>query len=1716
MEEAPSSEISAIGEETRQLLVSQSAVVLPLSAASPASLEARFADLSKFDFHDMDILDLAYTLGSRRTQFPVRGFLVASRDQKIASCFTSKPFIMGDAPANTTSNTPFAFVFTGQGSQWAGMCSQLWLDMTVFRNAISEMNSVLQSIPHRPEWSLGDILLDSTDSRNIHLPEISQPICTAIQVALLQLLASWGVFPSMTVGHSSGEIAAAFAAGHISAAEAIVIAYYRGYCVAKNKQDGGMMAVGLSESAAVEEMAILGLRGQLTVACVNSPEGVTVSGDAAPLHTLHGTLQDKGIFARKLKTGGQAYHSHHMLACGDEYQLLLERVLPTLDPSFQFQNDKATMISSVTVDVKTSGYGARYWRQNLESQVRFSYAIQQIQKRGRHFFVEIGPHSSLKLPIKRALEEAGVTGSLFEYAAPIQRNTNVMESALSFIGTLWLHGYAVDWSKVNGLQTSLKSSKGLWRVVKDLPRYPFDHGSTTLWNESRASIEYRQRKYPRHELLGSLVPGGSGRDFIFRNVLKVDDVPWIKDHRLEDAVVFAGAGYFCMAMEAVMQATDMDRAARPSFSFSNVNIMNALALSTDPPAQVEIFTSLHKSDISNAATSSIWWDFTISTYQSAIAIIHAKGLIAISATRTQLECKYEAPSGVLESTAKRTWYGKFIKSGLNYGSDFQPIEQFQTPRMKTSSLHSGATCALLTASGDPLSVYPIHPITLDAAIQLCIVATANGVPKDLRAQVPTRISSMTLNTAASGLSGEKCRINALARKSGFGSADAGAEITSSDGEVLAQFDSLQLAVYQAGGHAADEDERHPILRVLWKPDVYGLGLLQHDKLLGYAQKFADEADSPVKDDGLLKLGAMLDLLVHKNPRSRILELNNYSHDFTMAVLEMLSYQQDFKKLVSYSTASFTENGSLSGGAVDLETGERTANPMTFENGSFDLVLIPSLGFWTGDQLKIVTDLLAEHAVVVGLDPDASSDAISKCGLSHVSFPVSNRQATVFIAQKPQTSRNTALGKHKFVIVEREKTRLGSALADLLRPIQGHWVARVKLSDLRPEIISSGATLFNLCEVKTPLLSTATDEEMRGVKMMTDNAKTLIWVTSGNTLHADRPEFALAAGISRAVTLEQPSLKFYTYDIDKPERDVHVTAEYLLSTLHQQSGTDDREFVQQNGVVHVSRFVPDDRLNEKFRAKQGLKTMPMPLKEAGLVRLHIDHAGQFDTLFFKQQETIAIGPDEVRIKVASVGLNAKDFYVLAGRVDTPDATCQLECAGSVIDAGSDVTGLTVGDRVVAMAPTHFQTYQTLPQWACHKLLEGESFDICATLPLVYATAIYALHHRAKIQPGETVLIHSGAGGVGIAAIQLAKLAGATVYTTVSTEEKKMYLIDTYGIEPSNIFSSRDTSFLAGILKATSGRGVDVIINSLTGDQLHATWRCSAPFGRFVEIGKLDLSTAGRLEMDQFLKNTTFTSFDLSAIYAAGMGHNSNTADTFRGLWEQLLAQVMSLYREDKIMGFEPLQVFDVSEVAQAFRRFSSRSRMGKIAINLERITATIDVQPLRHKTRLSPDKSYVMVGCLGGLGRTLARWMVQRGARKFAFLGRSGTDKLAARNLVEDLETQGADCVVVRGDVCNPKDVEFVVEQGAAKGKIGGVVQAAMGLNVGCFLFKLVSLFISRQRVGLYELTGCRSPYFPVCPTNTGIQASIPKSKGPGTSTMPSAPSAMTRASTSSS
>jgi len=221
-------------------------------------------------------------------------------------------------------------------------------------------------------------------------------------------------------------------------------------------------------------------------------------------------------------------------------------------------------------------------------------------------------------------------------------------------------------------------------------------------------------------------------------------------------------------------------------------------------------------------------------------------------------------------------------------------------------------------------------------------------------------------------------------------------------------------------------------------------------------------------------------------------------------------------------------------------------------------------------------------------------------------------------------------------------------------------------------------------------------------------------------------------------------------------------------------------------------------------------------------------------------------------------------VYSGKVETRDATTSLECAGVVSRVGSAVSSLKVGDRVVSVAPSHFATRESFPEWACAKLNDDEQYNVVSTLPLVFAAALYGLGDRANLRKGESILIYSGAGGVGIAAIQIAYLRGVEVFTTVSIEEKNEFLVNTLGVRRENIFNSRDGSFLSAILAATRGKGVNLVLNSLTGDLLHDSRRCCTRFGPFVEIGKRDLTDAGKLDMQVFRRNVNFTAFDVSEL------------------------------------------------------------------------------------------------------------------------------------------------------------------------------------------------------------------------------------------------------------
>jgi len=384
----------------------------------------------------------------------------------------------------------------------------------------------------------------------INEPRFAQTLCTILQVAVVELLRSFHIYPETAVGHSSGEIAAAYAIGAISRQSAWKLAYFRGFFSSQLAEStdtsvsGTMMAVGLSESAAcpyINETLRSFPGGVLTVACVNSPKNVTLSGDKVLIEAQRVTLEQEGIFARVLKVP-VAYHSPHMLRIASSYLESIGKLEPGETPR-RFAN----MISSVTGEIITKGelLKAEYWVRNMVSPVRFSDAVGRICRDSakkakkklnlghRNFasvsdLLEIGPHSALQGPIRETIEVVSPSAkNALSYTAALIRGRAATDTVLEAAGKLYCLGFDVSLQTVNG---SLSASDRVM-TLPELPEYPFDQ-THSYWEESRISRNIRIQSQPYNEFLGLPVSDWNPLEPRWRNTLKVGSMPWMEDHKV--------------------------------------------------------------------------------------------------------------------------------------------------------------------------------------------------------------------------------------------------------------------------------------------------------------------------------------------------------------------------------------------------------------------------------------------------------------------------------------------------------------------------------------------------------------------------------------------------------------------------------------------------------------------------------------------------------------------------------------------------------------------------------------------------------------------------------------------------------------------------------------------------------------------------------------------------------------------------------------------------------------------------------------------------------------------------------------------------------------------------------------------------------------------------------------------------------------------------------
>ncbi|KAM7220166.1 hypothetical protein V8F06_004494 [Rhypophila decipiens] len=1627
--------------------------LLPSSAHDTATLKRNVEALAAVT-SGYDLLDLSYTLVNCRSRFSSRGFVVTSR-ATLADAFQSL-----DVADNkkSSASSDIGFVFTGQGAQWAGMGAELMACYPSFRQSIRHLDTVLRHLDDAPVWTVEDLLAErDPEISRINKAEFSQPLCTALQIALVDLLQSWGIEPAVTVGHSSGEIAAAYAAGFISASEAIILAFYRGKVTRDIGTNGAMLAVGLGahEVRAYLESA----QGRVVIACHNSPSSATLSGDSAALEPIQQALGANGIFARLLKTDGKAYHSYHMAPVAAKYERLVQKARALL--GWQTKKNRLTgargrMVSSVTTTVLSANDGCTmldeaYWSRNLLSPVLFDEAVRMIGTAPEFsnigLVVEIGPHSALAGPIRQI--KASNDLQKLEYLPTLIRGEDSAASLLELAGELFLRDYHFDLHRATCVE-EVDAESGEIRPragnqIVDLPPYQWDRNKK-FWAESRTSREHRYPKFPRHDLLGSLVPGGSLAEPTWRNVLRIKDLAWLKDHRLGGEAVFPAAGYFSMAMEAITQLSELQQSMSPEdiecYVLRDVLIQQALVTPDDGANDddgIEVLLNMRP-------VSDPWWEFSIASISNdGSQKKHMAGKISVN-TYQQPAAPTEVPYLPQRSSGK-AWNQALKAVGFDYGPAFQDMDDI-TFDGKTYAAHSSTVLKTTVDRNSNAMVgesrHVLHPASVDSCLQLMIVALWAGRTGAMTwGAVPVAADEVVIwkPTDAQLQGGGRATAFSWVDPRGTRLFTAHNELVAeSDGRVVMEIKSMRCSAYEAAvpqQRLAEAARRpQPYSNLVWKLDVDSLHVSGAGILAGTMQ-----------------MTEFVELIIFKHPGGRLLAVR----------VDPLQIEQLSSRLPSL-TLAVTDYG----GTCD-EPGEIQPNC------GLDDICVALASIQTLAELKKLRAVLAVGTKVVLefpllQSPTDISDLLKKCGFSETGLTLKPNTAgiipivatTVGFDETPSKEAQPfcfpaeAGSKiHNILLVDAyQKQSTGCTIPGAVKRHFEKRGYRITASSIHETLLAPERNVIILDGPDgSSILANATENQFRRIQKVLTGASNVVWVSWGSLLRGGtKPESAMALGLLRSLRSERASLNAVSidFDMDGTLCDEHIARFVCDIATEQIAKTDslsiETEYcVSAAGKVFISRLVPNNSLNDMYAPGQGQSELESIAFDSDLRLVGQTQSGKVVFEIDKTSSThgTALQPEYVEVRVVATGLNSADVRILAGADFR--TTFSHEMGGIVTQVGP-IAGRSfqVGDRVVGFSlDSGFSTYQNVHQSLLQKLEQGESIEEMVSLPASFATALHGLEILAAVGPGETVLILQGTSLAGQAAAHVALALKALPYIVVEDEAEVSKAMHLFGIRDRGQIVVWSSMAQSRLRNQEGQYEVDVVFSTVSVDEslVSDVWRNLAPFGRFVQVGCPSAMSANfALDGLPVRRGASYHAFDLLEL------HRRKPA-----VMAKLLARTVTMYREGCIP-LPKLSFKNISLLNHTVSTFSETLGSCKPVILHEPCTrgGTLDVWRTRPQLALRIHGTYLLIGCLGGLGRSLTHWMMRKGARSFTFLSRSGADGKEASLVVQDLQDAGAWVCVIKGDVKVRQDVERAIKSAPADKPIRGVINAAMVLRDGIF------------------------------------------------------------------
>ena len=1483
----------------------------------------------------------------------------------------------------------------------------------------------------------------------------------------------------------------------------------------------------------------------VVIGCENSPNSTTISGDRKSVEGLIATLQRDSpeVFIRALQVDN-AYHSHHMQAYGNAYEKSIKEIQSSGELSIP-------LFSSVTgkTIISPNAFNAIYWRSNLENPVLFHTAIRNIIKAGfrKPVMLEIGPHSTLAGPLRQIFQDENTP---FTYISSLQRGKDDTESIYTCIGNLWTNNFDINFEAMHPVGN----------VLTDLPTYSWDH-SKSFWKESRLSKEWRERKFLPHETLGVRLAGSSHLEPTWRNMLSLEKAGWIRDHIVGTDIVFPGAGYVCMAGEAIRQLT-----GRSDYSVRGLAIRTAMIVNES--RENDVVTTFRKAKL-NSTSDSDWWEFRITSFNGSTWNEHCSGQAKAGPIHS-MDREVSQPEHLRKVSASR-WYSTMQKIGFTYGPSFRGLRD-----ISVDPIGFEAVANIDNIFRKNESFYELHPCELDKLLQLMTVTQHEGDPTQFKQlSMPTYMDEVYISG-----SGKEFRVTATSHTDHM-DAWSGNAFATANGKLVFELNGLSVSAMGASSEA--EEKPKNAVELVWKPDVdfldandlmltpldlrqYLLALekyfyilaigtvisiadidtkeghlvkfrswLNHfvettskgeNKLLPEGKKLAtlteknrlsllksmtcEFDDGPVAsvatalrrihdsakaryegkadtlevlmEDGILtKIYAffdnnwdyspMLQSLGHNKPTLRVLEIGAGTGGTTTNLLEGL--KSEFGERL-YSKYSYTD---ISSGFfvaakerfkgyqnIEFSVLDITKDPLEqgFEEGGYDLIVAANVIHATPylkDTLKNVRKLLHPKGRLLLQELDMQAKWM---GFIMGGFPgwwlgdKDDRPDEPYISPERWDRELKASGFSGFDAVAYDNDHPYQVCATMVcrvaQPsIEKKSVTLLYRNEITREILSfsqafeqsghpvqfcalgeslpAGQDIIAFLELESPFFNEISQPDFeKWMKIATSlDTASLLWLTRPCSMAVKDPRYAQTLGFGRTLRSEKHA-SFHTLEIDdithpkSPEKAVQVY-EHICTPDNDPELDPDYEFALQDGVVYSSRY-------HWFSVRDELATSSGKVVDKVL---KIGQKGMIDSLRWEENLSVQrpLKEGEVAVKPHTVGVNFRDVLQTQGVVDGDDLGG--ESSGTVLEVGPGVADFAPGDRVFMIESYCFSNKVITNHELLAHIPKNLSMEGAATMPTVFTTVIYALLHLRRLMKGQTILIHSACGGVGISSIQIAQMVGATIFATVGSEEKVKYLMKTFGIPRSQIFDSHSNAFMNDVLAATNGRGVDVALNSLAGELLHATWKCIAPFGAMIEIGKRDFYGHAKIDMFQFTANRAFIGLDARHIQAERPD-----------ICGEMLRECAKYFEEGHIRPVQPIRTFAATEIGDAFRHMQRGTHIGKFTVRMPDDLKDLPVIARTSSLNLRPDASYFLVGGLGGIGRSIASWFVKNGAMNLIFLSRSGRSE-KVEHFCQELEVLGCDVQVFKGSVANMDDVAETVAK--AHKPIRGVIQLSMALQV---------------------------------------------------------------------